>query len=252
MSARPHAERVAVVTGSAGGIGRDYARGLARQGAAVVVADLDLDGAKESAEIIQREGGDALAVQVDVSDRESTLELAAQVRTHYGRAHILVNNAAMYHNIRYDPQLTVDLDYWRKVFSVNLDGALLMTQAIAPMLIDAGWGRVVMQASTAAYSSSGAYSVSKTALLGLTRGFARELGPHGITVNAIAPGAVMTEATRDTVAADRLAALLAQQYIKRPGETDDMVGPLLFLCSDAASWMTGQTLIVDGGLTQRL
>jgi 3-oxoacyl-[acyl-carrier protein] reductase len=244
--------RIAVVTGAAAGIGRAYALGLAGQGAAVVVADLDADGAKETAAMIEAAGGDALAVEVDVSDRDSTLDLAGRVRAHYGGAHILVNNAAIYHNLRLDPQLTVDIEYWRKVFSVNLDGALLMTQAIAPMLIEAGWGRVVMQTSTAAYTSSGVYGTSKLALLALTRGFAKELGGHSITVNAIAPGAIMTEATRDTIPESRLAGLLAQQYVKRHGETDDVVGPLLFLCSDEAGWMTGQTLVVDGGMTARL
>ena len=251
MSA-PHAGKVAVVTGAAGGIGRDYALGLARQGAKVVVADLDEGGADQTVKLIEEAGGESFAVAVDISDRDSTLALAAQVRDRYGAAHILVNNAAMYHNLRLDPQMTVDIDYWRKVFSVNVDGALLMTQAIAPMLVEAGWGRIVMQTSVAAYTGSGVYAATKLALLALMRGFAKELGKHGITVNALAPGAVMTEATQDTVSADRLAALLAQQHIKRHGQTDDVVGPLLFLCSEEAAWMTGQTLIVDGGMTPRL
>src|SRR5258705_5434687 len=127
------AGRIAVVTGAAGGIGRAYALGLARQGANVVAADLEADGAKETAALIEREGGVCLAATVDVSERDSTLALAEQVRAHFGGAHILVNNAAIYHHLRLDPQLTVDIQYWRKVFSVNLDGALLMTQAIAPM-----------------------------------------------------------------------------------------------------------------------
>jgi NAD(P)-dependent dehydrogenase (short-subunit alcohol dehydrogenase family) len=247
-----HTGRVAVVTGAAAGIGRAYAIALANQGAAVVVADLDLAGAKDTATTIEANGGNALVVHVDVSDRTSTLDLATRVREHYGHAHILINNAAIYHNLRLDPQLTVDIDYWRKVFSVNLDGALLMTQAIAPMLIEAGWGRIVMQTSTAAYTSSGAYGTSKLALLALTRGFAKELGGHGITVNAIAPGAIMTEATIDTIPEARLAGLLAQQYVKRHGQTDDLLGALLFLCGDEAAWLTGQTLIIDGGMTARL
>ena len=246
------AGRVAVVTGAAGGIGRAYALGLARQGANVVAADLEADGAEETAALIEREGGVCLAATVDVSERDSTLALADQVRAHFGGAHILVNNAAIYHHLRLDPQLTVDIQYWRKVFSVNLDGALLMTQAIAPMLIAARWGRVIMQTSTAAYTGSGVYGATKLALLALTRGFAKELGEYAITVNAIAPGAIMTEATRNTVSGARLAGLVAQQYIKRHGETDDVVGPLLFLCSDEAGWMTGQTLVVDGGMTPRL
>jgi 3-oxoacyl-[acyl-carrier protein] reductase len=154
--------------------------------------------------------------------------------------------------MRMDPQLTVDIDYWRRVFAVNLDGALLMTQAVAPMMIEAGWGRIVMQSSTAAYLGGGGhYAVSKLALLGLTRGFAKELGPHGITVNGIAPGVVATEATAATVPAAKLAQLAAITPLPQRAGPDDLIGTLLFLCSEASAWMTGQTMVVDGGLVVR-
>ncbi|MFE7421102.1 SDR family oxidoreductase [Rhodococcus sp. NPDC057529] len=248
----PHEGHVAVVTGSAAGIGREYARGLAGQGAKVVVADIDVDGAKATADLITSAGGIALPAEVDVSSSESTKSLAETVRSEFGAAHIVVNNAAIFHNLRKDPQLTVDIDYWRKVFSVNLDGALLVTQAFAPLLQEAGWGRVVIQTSSAAYISSGVYGVTKLALLSLMRGFAKELGEYGVTVNGIAPGAITTEAMLDTVSEDRRTQLLQAQFIKRHGTPEDLVGPLLFLCSDAAAWMTGQTLVVDGGATNRL
>ncbi|OLT18661.1 2-hydroxycyclohexanecarboxyl-CoA dehydrogenase [Pseudonocardia sp. CNS-139] len=244
--------KVAVVTGSAAGIGRAYALGLAGSGAAVVVADIDETGAKETVGLIEAAGGAACAVGVDVSSKESTLALAAAVRERHGTAHVLVNNAAIFHDLKKYPQLTIDIEYWRKVFSVNLDGALLATQALAPLMIEAGWGRVVVQTSTAAYISAGVYGATKIALLPLIRGFAKELGAHNITVNGIAPGATETPAMLDTVPAERLAELRASQYIPRAGVTDDLVGPLLFLCSDAASWITGQTLVVDGGSTWRL
>jgi NAD(P)-dependent dehydrogenase (short-subunit alcohol dehydrogenase family) len=174
------------------------------------------------------------------------------VRDRFARADILVNNAAIYHSMRMDPQLTVDIDYWRRVFAVNLDGALLMTQAVAPMMIEAGWGRVVMQNSTAAYLGGGGhYSVSKLALLGLTRGFAKELGPHGITVNGIAPGVIATEATTATIPEAKLEALAAITPLPHKAGPHDLTGALLFLCSEAAAWMTGQTLIVDGGMVVR-
>ena len=252
MSAPDLAGRVAVVTGAARGIGEAYAQGLARCGASVVVADVNGVAAKQVAGAIAGDGYEAHAVAVDVSDRESTLALAHAVRSQFGTCHIVVNNAAIYHSMRLDPQLTVDIGYWRKVFSVNLDGPLLVTQALAPMLIEAGWGRVIMQSSTAAYGNGGAYGTAKLALHSLTRGFARELGAHGITVNAIAPGPVDTEATAVTVPRDRIEALVATGCIKRIGTVADLVGTLLFLCSDAASWVTAQALVVDGGLTARV
>lgn len=244
--------RVAVVTGAAGGIGREYALGLARAGARVVVADIDEKGAMETARLIAESGGEAQAVEVDVSSKPSTLALAEQVRARYGAAHIVVNNAAIFHDLKKYPQLTIDIEYWRKIFSVNLDGSLLVTQAFAPLLMEAGWGRVIIQTSTAAYIAAGVYGATKIALLPLIRGFARELGHHNITVNGIAPGATMTEAMLDTVSAERLAELRAAQFIDRQGRTEDLVGPLLFLCSDDSQWITGQTLVVDGGATWRL
>jgi 3-oxoacyl-[acyl-carrier protein] reductase len=244
--------RVAVVTGGGRGIGREYCRALAEAGVTVVAADIDLIGAEETAELVAKEGGQAVGLAVDVSDRDSTLSLAAAVGERFGRADILVNNAAIYHSMRMDPQLTVDIGYWRNVFAVNLDGALLMTQALAPMMIEAGWGRVIMQSSTAAYLGGGGhYAVSKLALLGLTRGFAKELGPHGVTVNGIAPGVVATEATEVTVSTAKLEQLSAMTPLAHRAGPEDLAGTLLFLCSDAAAWMTGQTLIVDGGLVVR-
>jgi NAD(P)-dependent dehydrogenase (short-subunit alcohol dehydrogenase family) len=137
--------------------------------------------------------------------------------------------------------------------SVNLDGALLMTQALAPLMIEAGRGRIVNQSSIAAYRGyGGVYSVSKLALIGLTQGFARELAPHGITVNAIAPGVIDTEATRSVVPAPALDAILAQVPLQRRAGPQELIGTLRYLVSDAAAWVTGQTLIVDGGLTPRL
>jgi NAD(P)-dependent dehydrogenase (short-subunit alcohol dehydrogenase family) len=229
-----------------------YARSLASHGASVVIADVDGEAAASAAKELAADGWSAIDATVDISDRSSTLALASRVRDELGAAHIVVNNAAVYHSMRLDRQLDVDIDYWRRVFSVNLDGALLVTQAFAPLLIEAGWGRVVMQSSVAAYSGGGgAYGVSKLALLGLTRGFARELGPHGVTVNGIAPGPVLNEATAATVPEEKVQALVASGALKRAGTEDDLVGALLFLCSDQSAWMTGQTLIVDGGITVR-
>lgn len=248
-----HDGRIAVVTGGGRGIGQEYAVALAADGATVVVADLDDDLAAETVKLVERAGGTAVARHVDIGDQGSTDEFGAWLRREFGTAHILVNNAAIYHSMRTDSQMTVDIGYWRRVFSVNLDGALLMTQAVAPLMIERGWGRIVNQASTAAYSGrGGAYTVSKLALIGLTQGFARELGQHGITVNAIAPGLIHTEATMVTVSEAGRAALLSQQALKKEGQPGDLVAALRFFCSDGAGWVSGQVTIVDGFKTLRI
>jgi 3-oxoacyl-[acyl-carrier protein] reductase len=247
------ADRVAVVTGAGRGIGREYATALAAQGFRVAIADRDLDGAEETAALLAEGGHPARAFAADVSDEESVRSLAARVRAELGPVQVLVNNAALYHSVRLDRQLDVDIAYWRQVFAVNVEGVLLCTQAFAPMMIEQGWGRIVNQASAGAYlGGGGAYAVSKVAVLGLTQGFARELGPHGVTVNGIAPGLVWTEATMATVPEAGRDMFLARAAVPIKGQPQDLTGALLFLVSDEARWITGQTLIVDGGVAARL
>jgi 3-oxoacyl-[acyl-carrier protein] reductase len=245
--------KVAIVTGAAQGIGRAYATALAEDGAAVVVADLKRDGAAETVELIEKAGGEGLAVEVDVSDRDSTLAMAAAVRDRFGTAHILVNNAAIYESLQGGPILEYDIGYWRKVFAVNLEGPLLCTQAVAPMLIEAGWGRVVNQSSIGAYMGRGThYACSKLALIGLTQGLARELGPHGITVNAIAPGTIHTDATMKVVPEALRNEMIGRAAIGIRAEPAELVGTLRYLVGDGAAFVTGQTIAVDGGAVPRL
>ncbi len=245
--------RVAIVTGAAQGIGRVYAESLAKDGAKVVCADLNTDGANETVGLIEKAGGTAVALEVDVSDISSARRLADQVKSEFGGADVLVNNAAIYAGMKMDPQMDVDIEYWRKFMSVNLDGALIMTQAIAPLMIDKGWGRIVNQTSIAAYTGyGGAYSVSKLGTIAITQGFARELGPHGITVNAIAPGIIFTEATLGVVPKENQEGIVAMTPIQKKAQPDDLVAALLFFVSEGASWTTGQTLIVDGGFQSRI
>jgi NAD(P)-dependent dehydrogenase (short-subunit alcohol dehydrogenase family) len=190
------ADKVAVVTGAAQGIGEAYARALAAEGAAVVVADLNEAAGGQVAEEIAAGGGRALFVRTDVADAASATALADRTVTEYGGLDLLVNNAAIYGDMQFDLLLTVDWDYYRRFMAVNLDGALVMTRACYPHLRARGGGAVVNQSSTAAWLYSGFYGLAKAGINALTQQLAHELGGMGIRVNAIAPGPTDTEATR--------------------------------------------------------
>jgi 3-oxoacyl-[acyl-carrier protein] reductase len=245
--------RVAVVTGGGRGIGVEYAKALAGAGFAIAIADINADGARETAALIRDGGGTAEGFEVDVSSKDSTLALVGEVTSKLGAAGVLVNNAAIYHSMRLERQLDADLDYWKRIFAVNVEGVLLCTQAFAPAMIEQKWGRVVNQASMGAYvGGGGAYAVSKLAVVGMTQGFARELGADGVTVNAIAPGLIATEATNATVPEANQKALISRTPIARLGQPVDLTAGLLFLVSEEAGWYTGQTMIIDGGITSRI
>jgi 3-oxoacyl-[acyl-carrier protein] reductase len=247
-----HDGRAAIVTGGARGIGRAYALGLAGQGAAVGVLDLDEVGAVSTAEAIRAQGGQSVGLRADVSDPAQVASAVTATSSRLGPVTILANNAAIYGDIELSPLAPVDIAYWRKNFAVNLDGALLVTQRVAPMMQEAGWGRVVMQATAGAYSNNtgGRYAASKLALINLTKGFARELGPAGVTVNAIALGVILTDATRSALSALVIEQLIASKLVPVRGQAEDLGPVLLFLCSAGARFVTGQTLLVDSGPTQ--
>jgi NAD(P)-dependent dehydrogenase (short-subunit alcohol dehydrogenase family) len=239
-------DKVAVVTGAAQGIGEAYARALAAEGAAVVVADVNEESGSRVAKEIEASSGTAMFVRTDVSDPASAAALAEATVAAYGGIDLLVNNAAIYGDMQFDLLLSVDWDYYRKFMSVNMDGALVMTRACYPHLQARGGGAIVNQSSTAAYLYSGFYGLAKVGINGLTQQLAHELGGLNIRVNAIAPGPTDTEATR-TQAGDAARELVKGLALKRMGQPDDMVGACLFLLSDDAAWVTGQILAVDGG-----
>ena len=233
--------KVAVVTGAAQGIGEAYARALAREGASVVVADLNAEaGEKVAADI----GG--LFVRTDVSSAESAAAMVEATVATYGGIDLLVNNAAIYGAMKFDLLISVDWDYYKKFMSVNMDGALVMTRAVYPHMQARGGGSIVNQSSTAAYLYSGFYGLAKVGINGLTQQLAHELGGMGIRVNAIAPGPTDTEATR-TQAGDAAKELVKGMALKRMGQPEDMLGACLFLLSDESAWVTGQIIAVDGG-----
>ena len=241
-------DKVAIVTGAAGGIGEAYARALAAEGANVVVADVDAErGAATAASIDADAGGAAAFVRCDVSDPASAEAMASEAVERFGGIDLLVNNAAIYGTMQFDLLVTVDWDYYRRFMAVNMDGALVVTRACLEPMTARGGGAIVNQSSTAAWLYSGFYGLAKVGINGLTQQLAHELGGRSIRVNAIAPGPTDTEATRNQVGEGMVASLVKDLAIKRPGQPADMVGACLFLLSDDAAWVTGQILNVDGG-----
>jgi NAD(P)-dependent dehydrogenase (short-subunit alcohol dehydrogenase family) len=248
--------KVAIVTGAGGrgnSIGRAYALGLANAGAAVVVADLNQNGADAVVAEITGAGGKAIGVKVDVADEAATKAMAAGAIEAFGGIDILVNNAALMVDISYDNCETISLEAWNKAFAVNLNGALLCARACLPSMRERGGGRIVNQTSGGAFPAVGLYGISKLALVGLTTTLAKQFGKEGITCNAIAPGNVMSDAGKLLVPDDSpfIQFLQATVATKPRGEPDELVGALLLLCSPAGEWITGQTLHVDGGWVMR-
>ena len=243
--------KVAIVTGAGQGIGEAYAKGLASEGASVVIAEINEAQGRRVADEIASARGKAKFVRVDVASEESTRAMAAATVEAFGGIDYLVNNAAIYHGMQIAPLITVDWAYYERFMSVNMNGALLCTRACYQSMAKRGGGAIVNQSSTAAWMSIGYYGIAKLALNGLTQSLARELGPMKIRVNAIAPGPTDTDATRSIVPGEILKHILAQMPLPRVGKPDDIVGACLFLLSDAAAWITGQVLNVDGGQIMR-
>ena len=243
--------KVAVVTGSAGGIGQAYAEALAAAGAAVVVADIDVDRATAVAEGIRAAGGSAIGVAVDVADPASAGAMAAAAVAEFGGIDYLVNNAAIFGTMKLDLLLTVDWEYLTRFLSVNMMGALNCVRACYPALKARGGGAIVNQSSTAAYLYAGFYGLAKAGVNSITQQLAHELGGDRIRTNAIAPGPIDTEASRNVVPDVFLKPILDGLALKRQGDASDLVGMCLFLLSDEASWITGHVFNVDGGQVVR-
>jgi NAD(P)-dependent dehydrogenase (short-subunit alcohol dehydrogenase family) len=239
--------KVAIVTGSGGGIGQAYAEALAREGAAVVVADFNAEGGQAVAKQINADGGTALYIPVDVSGPASAKAMADRTLAEFGGIDYLVNNAAIYGGMKLDFLLTVDPEYYTKFMSVNLNGALWCTRAVYKKMAKRGGGAIVNQSSTAAWLYSNFYGLAKAGINGLTQQLSRELGGQNIRINAIAPGPIDTEATRTTTPQEYLTDIVKGIPLSRMGKPDDLVGMCLFLLSDRASWITGQIFNVDGG-----
>jgi 3-oxoacyl-[acyl-carrier protein] reductase len=243
--------KVAIVTGAGGGIGEAYSKGLAQAGARVVVAEIDREAGERVARDIASAGGEAVALAVDVASPESTRAMADGAVARFGGIDFLVNNAAIFGGMKPAPFIDVDWDYYTRFMSVNVNGALLCARACVPHMRRRGGGAIVNQSSTAAWMAAGFYGLAKLAINGLTQGLARELGPDKIRVNAIALGPTDTGALRTVVPDSFIAPMVAQLPLARIGLPSDHVPALLFLLSDAAAWITGQIVNVDGGQIMR-
>jgi len=246
-------DKVAIITGAGQGIGEAYARRFAKEGAKVVVADINEEKGRAVAASI---GGDAVFERVDVSSEEDTKRVAKAVHDRFGRIDILINNAAIFYGI---DNFNSSFEYLRKIFDVNYFGTWLMCRAVFPYMEKQNSGVVINQSSSAAYLHpnipmpdglpSFHYSVTKAAINAMTHFMAGCTGVYGVRVNAISPGPTLTEATKQGVPQDILEMIINMMMaIKKPLDPDDLTGTAVWLASDDAKMVTGQVIAVDGGM----
>jgi 3-oxoacyl-[acyl-carrier protein] reductase len=257
-------EKVAIVTGSASGIGKAIATRFASQGALVVIADKNESAIPAAVDEIKAAGGAALGLALDVTKREQVQEFMSEIVGAHDRIDILINNAGV---TRYRPFLTISDDDWDVVLDVDLKGLFFCAQAAAPHMVRQQYGKIVNISSalgtgTTPHNTAGspagssAYASAKAAVIQLTKTLARELGPHGINVNCVAPGTFLTPLTGATRTPEEVAEHIAFRtktvVLNRLGTLEELANAVLFLASDEASYIAGHTLSVDGGRTDRM
>lgn len=242
--------KVIIVTGSGRGLGRSYAMALAKEGAKVVVADILGEQVKETANEIQKAGGEALAIKTDVSSEQDVENLAKTTVEKFGKIDVFINNAAMLAPKR-KPFHEISVEEWDRLFSVNVRGTWLCTKAVFPYMKEQRAGKIVNVASGTFFAGvpqEAHYVSSKGGVIGFTRATCRELGQYNITINAIAPGLVLTEAVKAGMPENKHEdSTIAARSLKRAETPDDLVGTIIFLSSSDSDFMTGQTILVDGG-----
>jgi 3-oxoacyl-[acyl-carrier protein] reductase len=245
---------VAIVTGGGHGIGKEYCRGLAAEGARVAIAEIDADAAIRAAQELKDGGAEALAVPTDVSDVGSTQAMASKTVERFGRIDILVNNAALFVTVPMSRVPLVDLtvEEWDHLMAVNLRGMFLTCKAVVPVMIEQERGKIINISSGRALANtpnSIHYVTSKAGVLGFTRTLAGEVGRYGITVNSIAPGSTLSEENPSEEVVRMRGQRVGARAIPRIQVPADLVGSVIFFASSESDFVTGQTLVVDGGTT---
>ncbi len=257
-------DKVAVVTGSASGIGRAIADRFVAEGATIVVADFNAAGIERTVEEIRAAGGTATGQCFDVSDREAVHDATRRIVERHGRIDILVNNAGI---SRYRPFATMSSEDWDIVLAVDLKGVFFCAQAAAPYMVERGYGRMINISSALGTGAtphgtagspggSSAYAAAKAAVIMLTKTLAREVGPANVTVNCVAPGTFLTPMSATTRTPEQVQEHLDHRkktvVLNRIGSLDELVAPILFFASDDCSYVTGHTIHVDGGRFDRM
>jgi len=241
-------DKVVIVTGSARALGRAFAIRYAQEGARVVACDIT--DTADTVSAIESEGGEALSLITDVTSEQSTVEMAEKTVQRFGRIDVLVNNAGMYADIIKKPFYQIPGDEWDKIMAVNVKGPFLCSQAVFPAMKEQGNGKIINIASAAAFvggSQFAHYVASKGGVVSLTRALAQELGPHNININAVAPGLTVTEYNVKTTPKEVLEMAMAKRCLKRQQQPEDLLGVMMFLASDESNFITGQTIVVNGG-----
>jgi NAD(P)-dependent dehydrogenase (short-subunit alcohol dehydrogenase family) len=240
--------RVAIVTGGGRGLGKAFCIGLAAEGARILAATNETVGLDQTIEEVRQLGTEAESLLVDVTSDEDMKKMARYAMDRFGRIDILINNAALYYGLGRKPFHAISCDEWDAVMAVNVKGLWLSTKAVFPYMKEAGKGKIINLASEVFFTGSHGfahYVATKGAVVGLTRALAIELGPDNICINAVAPGFTDTEGSRSIADVNKYDT--SKTPLRRLGTAEDIVGAAVFLSSDAADFITGQTILVDGG-----
>lgn len=244
-------DKVVFITGGGQGLGEHFGKAFAREGAAAVLADVNVPRAEEAAQGIRQAGGKALAVRCDVTDREAVESAAAETIKAFGGIDYLINNAGRHLTDYAQPITELSIERWKDLLDVNVMGIVHCSAVCKRSMIERGGGVIVNMSSSAGFLVNHAYGVSKLAVRGLTIALSMELADKNIRVFGMAPGVMDSGVVMEELR-PKLEAFIARQLIKRQGRMDDLIGPLFFMCADDSSFMTGETLLVAGGYPTRL